>query len=111
MHIHKMYIKLKSKHVVNFLPLIHFHRKIFTKKPENLDIYLFHFGQVQRVFVVGPELHESHVGRLRQLRDALNARKKPAIKNRESSLRCKCGKPLPDLNRLFSGGENEIKFS
>lgn len=38
--------------------------------------HLFHFGQVQGVLVVRPELHEPHVRRLRQLRDALDARKK-----------------------------------
>lgn len=35
-------------------------------------IYLLHFAQVQRIFVMCPELHESHVGALRELRNTLN---------------------------------------
>jgi len=44
---------------------------------ENLNVYLLHSRKTQSVFVVGSELHESHVRRLRQLGDGFNAREKP----------------------------------
>lgn len=37
--------------------------------------YLFHFAEMQGVLVVRPELHETHIARLGQLRDTLYARK------------------------------------
>lgn len=37
------------------------------------DTHLFHLGEVQGVLVLRAELHEPHVRRLRQLRDALDA--------------------------------------
>lgn len=37
-----------------------------------MAIYLFHFTQVQRIFIVRSKLHKSHVGTLRQLRNTLN---------------------------------------
>lgn len=39
--------------------------------------YLFKFGKSQRVAVLGPELHEPHVGRVRELRGDAETGEKP----------------------------------
>ena len=46
--------------------------------------YLFDFGQMKRIAVLCPKLHESHVGRLAQLRDYLDARKEPVRRRRQT---------------------------
>lgn len=43
------------------------------------DTDLFHFAQMQGVFVVCPELHEAHVRTLWQLGDALDAWKESLV--------------------------------
>lgn len=50
-----------------------------------MELYLFHFTQMKGIFVVRSELHEAHIGALRQLRDAPDAGKESARVPRKTS--------------------------
>ncbi len=57
--------------------------------PRALTPHLFALGELERVQVAGAELHEAHVGRLRQLRDDVRARKQPEARKRGVTIQFK----------------------
>ena len=52
--------------------------------PSSLATDLFHLGELESVLVLGPKLHESHVGCLRQFCDDVCAGKQPGNRRKHN---------------------------